>query len=173
AAEIGSDAACDVTLQKLGKGFSFHNIVECNNLLVKHGIATSHYFMFGWPGETKQTVFEGIENIKSLKSCVAFIFMGIRILPNTSLARIAIKENILSSDEGMLKPIYYISPSIDKDWLEKTLTESFSKIRHCIFPPDAADNSLRVLHKLGYSGTLWDLLIPGKNTTRKRRHAAE
>ena len=173
AAEIGSDAACDVTLQKLGKGFSFHNIVECNNLLVKHGIATSHYFMFGGPGETKQTVFEGIENIKSLKSCVAFIFMGIRILPNTSLARIAIKENILSSDEGMLKPIYYISPSIDKDWLEKTLTESFSKIRHCIFPPDAADNSLRVLHKLGYSGTLWDLLIPGKNTTRKRRHAAE
>lgn len=173
AAEIGSDAACDVTLQKLGKGFSFHNIVECNNLLVKHGIATSHYFMFGGPGETKQTVFEGIENIKSLKSCVVFIFMGIRILPNTSLARIAIKENILSSDEGMLKPIYYISPSIDKDWLEKTLTESFSKIRHCIFPPDAVDNSLRVLHKLGYSGTLWDLLIPGKNTTRKRRHAAE
>jgi len=173
AAEIGSDAACDVTLQKLGKGFSFHNIVECNNLLVKHGIATSHYFMFGGPGETKQTVFEGIENIKSLKSCVVFIFMGIRILPNTSLARIAIKENILSSDEGMLKPIYYISPSIDKDWLEKTLTESFSKIRHCIFPPDAVDNSLRVLHKLGYSGTLWDLLIPGKNTPRKRRHAAE
>jgi hypothetical protein len=99
--------------------------------------------------------------------------MGIRILPNTSLARIAIKENILSSDEGMLKPIYYISPSIDKDWLKKTLTESFSKIRHCIFPPDAADNSLRVLHKLGYSGTLWDLLIPGKNATRKRRHAAK
>lgn len=171
AVEIGSDASCDTTLQKLGKGFSFQDIVECNNLFVKHEIATSHYFMFGGPGETKETVIEGIENIKSLKQCVVFIFMGIRILPNTFLAQIALKENILSPDNGMLKPVYYISPEIDKNWMEKMLIEAFANIRHCVFPPDTFDNSLRMLHKLGYSGTLWNLLLPDKAT--RRQHAAK
>lgn len=173
AVEIGSDAASDATLKKLGKGFTFQDIIECNNLFTGHGIATSHYFMFGGPGENKNTVAEGIENIKNLKKCVAFIFMGIRILPDTALARIAIKENIISSENGLLKPVYYISHEIDKKWLEETLTDAFSNIRHCIFPPDTFDNSLKVLHKLGYSGTLWDLLLPGKKLPRKKQHAAK
>jgi lipid biosynthesis B12-binding/radical SAM protein len=173
AAEIGSDAACNITLQKLGKRFSFQDITECNELFNKIGIATSHYFMFGGPGETKETVIEGLENIKSLKKCVIFVFMGIRILPNTSLAQIALREKVISSDNGMLKPVYYISPSVDKHWMEETLTGAFADMKHCVFPPDAFDNSLRILHKLGYSGTLWDLLRPGENPRLKRRHAAK
>jgi len=172
AVEIGSDAACDITLRKLGKKFSFQDIIECNNLFARHEIATSHYFMFGGPGETKETVLEGIENIKNLKKCVAFIFMGIRILPNTALARIALKEKVLSPDNGMLKPVYYLSPLVDRKWLEETLTEAFSNVRHCIFPPDAVDSSLRMLHKLGYSGTLWDMLIPGAKAKKRERRVA-
>ena len=173
AAEIGSDAACNITLQKLGKRFSFQDIMECNELFNKIGIATSHYFMFGGPGETKETVIEGLENIKSLKKCVIFVFMGIRILPNTALAHIALREKVISSDNGMLKPVYYISPSVDKQWMEATLTGAFADMKHCVFPPDAFDNSLRILHKLGYSGTLWDLLRPGENPRLKKRHAAQ
>lgn len=129
--------------------------------------------MFGGPGETEETVFEGIENIKSLKKCVIFIFMGIRILPNTALARIAIRDNVLSAGSNMLKPVYYISPAIQKDWLEKTLTDAFAGVRHCIFPPDIFDRSLRTLHKLGYSGTLWDLLLQDKQHPARKRHAAK
>jgi lipid biosynthesis B12-binding/radical SAM protein len=161
AVEIGSDAACDITLRKLGKQFSFQDVIACNELFGRFEIATSHYFMFGGPGETQETVLEGIENVKGLKKCVSFIFMGIRILPNTALARIALKENVLTPDNGMLHPVYYISPKVEREWLEETLTEAFSKTRHCIFPPDKADKSLRILHEMGYSGTMWDLLIPG------------
>ncbi len=85
-----------------------------NDLFVRHGIATSHFFMFGGPGETAETVQEGIRNILSLQKCVAFIFMGIRILPNTPLARLAIKENLIKPEDGLLKPVYYISPTVDK-----------------------------------------------------------
>jgi len=99
--------------------------------------------------------------------------MGIRILPNTSLAQIALRENIISSDNGMLKPVYYISPFVDKHWMEETLTRAFADMKHCVFPPDSFDNSLRILHKLGYSGTLWDLLRPGENLKLKKRHAAQ
>jgi lipid biosynthesis B12-binding/radical SAM protein len=169
AAEVGSDAACDITLSKLGKNFSFSDIVECNDLLVRHGIATSHFFMFGGPGETEETVCEGIKNVLSLQKCVVFIFMGIRILPATPLARIAVEEGLISSAQGMLEPVYYISPTVDRDWMEKTLTTAFENVRHCVFPPDAYDSSLQVLHKLGYSGPMWNLLLPNGERTRKRQ----
>jgi radical SAM superfamily enzyme YgiQ (UPF0313 family) len=173
AAEVGADAACDTTLRKMGKSFTFQDIIACNDLFVKHGIATSHFFMFGGPGETEETVQEGIKNILSLQKCVAFIFMGIRILPNTPLARLAIKEKLIAPDDGLLQPVYYISPGVDKQRLEETLTAAFDGVRHCIFPPDAMDNSLQVLHKLGYTGPMWDLLLPGKKTRERTRHAAK
>ena len=97
--------------------------------------------------------------------------MGIRILPDTALHRLAIKEGIISLENTLLESAYYIAPGLEKEWLEKTLTEGFSGIRHCVFPPDAMDESLRFLHKLGYSGSLWDMLIPaGKKPGRQRAH---
>jgi lipid biosynthesis B12-binding/radical SAM protein len=173
AAEVGADAACDITLRKMGKQFRFRDIEECNELFVLHGIATSHFFMFGGPGETEETVREGIKNILGLQKCVVFIFMGIRILPNTALADIAIKEKIISPGEGMLKPIYYLSPAVDRKWLEETLTRAFEGVRHCVFPPDSYDSSLQVLHKLGYTGPMWDLLLPGKKPRERTKHGAK
>ena len=173
AAEVGADAACDTTLRSMGKNFTFQDVVACNDLFARHGIATSHFFMFGGPGETEETVEEGIRNILGLQKCVAFIFMGIRILPNTPLARIAIKENIISSTDGLLQPTYYISPAVDKKRLEETLTNAFAGVRHCIFPPDAMEGSLQMLHKLGYTGPLWDLLLSGERTRKRKKHAAD
>ncbi|MFH1904150.1 MAG: lipid biosynthesis B12-binding/radical SAM protein [bacterium] len=161
AAELGSDAPANTTLRKLGKSFLFKDIIECNDSFVRSGIATAHYYMFGCPGETRETVLEGIENIKSLRKAVSFIFMGIRILPGTGLEHIALKEGLLSNGQDLLKSVYYISPNIDKQWLKETLTKAFSGIKHCIFPPDAGDTTLQFLHKLGYSGSMWDMLIAG------------
>lgn len=169
--EIGADASTDTTLMRLGKRFRFKDIIACNDLFVRHGIATAHFYMFGCPGETKETVIQGLENIKNLKKTVSFVFMGIRILPDTVLHSIAIREGIISQENTLLESAYYIAPGLEKEWLEKTLTEGFSGIRHCVFPPDAMDESLRFLHKLGYSGSLWDMLIPAdKKPGRQRVH---
>jgi radical SAM superfamily enzyme YgiQ (UPF0313 family) len=173
AAEIGADAPADTTLKKLGKSFLFKDIVECNALFAKYNIATAHYFMFGCPGETKETVIEGINNIKSLTKTASFIFMGIRILPKTPLAQLAIKEGLIKPDQDLLEPVYYIAPGIDRKWLEETLTESFKGIRNCVFPPDALDSSLAFLHKLGYSGSLWEMLIPGNAKRNRKKQNAE
>lgn len=168
AAEVGADAASDRTLKKMGKNFLFSDVIECNDVLSRNGIATSHFFMFGCPGETPESVEEGIKNILSLKNCVAFIFMGIRILPDTPLARIAVKEGVISADLDLLQPVYYLSPTVDRDWLEKRLTSAFDGVRNCLFPPDSMDNSLQILHKLGYTGPMWDLLLPGARRERAR-----
>ena len=88
----------------MGKSFSFSDIAESTDLFARNDIAVSHFFMFGGPGETEATVHEGIKNILGLQKCVIFIFMGIRIMPDTPLARIAIEENVISLKEGTLKP---------------------------------------------------------------------
>ena len=171
AAEIGADAASDTALKGLGKSFGFRDVIACNDLFGLNGIATAHYFMFGCPGETKETVLEGIENIKGLKKTASFIFMGIRILPRTPLAAIAEKDGVISRGQDLLEPVYYIAPGIERAWLEKTLTDAFSGMRNCVFPPDALDSSLAFLHKMGYSGSLWEMLIPGNaRRNRKTKH---
>ena len=173
AAEIGADAPSDTTLRKLGKSFSFNDIIECNSLFAKYNIATAHYFMFGCPGETPKTVAEGIENIKSLQKTASFIFMGIRILPKTPLEQLAVKEGLILPGQDLLEPVYYIAPGLDRSWLEQSLTEAFKGMRNCVFPPDALDSSLAFLHKLGYSGSLWEMLIPGNAKRNRKKQNAQ
>jgi lipid biosynthesis B12-binding/radical SAM protein len=169
AAEIGSDAASDTALRKLGKNYLFKDIAACNDLFARHGVAAAHYFMFGCPGETPDLVLEGIRNIKSLKGAAIFIFMGIRILPGTALAEVARKNGMISRDDkDLLEPVYYLSPELDRAWLEKTLTDAFAGQKHCVFPPDAMDKSLTFLHKMGHVGPLWDLLLQEKRPRKAR-----
>ena len=168
-AEIGADAATDTTLRKLGKSFRFKEIVDCNDLFRRHGVGTSHFYMFGSPGETEETVLEGIENIRSMENTVSFIYMGVRILPGTPLARLARREGLLPEKHDLLEPVYYIAPGLDRAWLEKTLTEGFAGVRNCVFPPDRLDSGLQFLYRMGHRGFLWNMVLPRKKRARKRR----
>jgi hypothetical protein len=123
--------------------------------------------MFGGPGETMQTVREGIENVLNLENAISFIFMGIRILPGTSLYSIAKREGLVAEGQSFLEPVYYFAPGIDRKWLEKTLTEAFTGVGHCVFPPDAMDNSLRRLHSMGYSGMMWETMKQKMRTANR------
>jgi radical SAM superfamily enzyme YgiQ (UPF0313 family) len=169
AAEIGSDAPSDTTLRGIGKDFTFADVDRCNSLFLDHGVATAHYFMFGCPRETPQSVVEGIANIMSLKKTVIFVFMGIRILPRTGLARIALREGLIESGQSLLEPVYYLSRAVDRPWLESTLKHAFTGVRHIVFPPDAMDAKLHFLFKLGHAGPLWDTLAQPR--VRKARLA--
>ncbi len=166
--ELGSDGASDEALAGLGKSFRFKDVIECNACFADNGIATANFFMFGCPMENKKIVEKGIDNIINLKKTVSFMFLGIRILPNTKLHSLAIEQEIVDKDDNLLEPVYYIAPGLERDWLENRLKERFSPYRHCVFPPDALENSVKFLHKLGHTGLMWDLLIPGRNR-RKRK----
>jgi lipid biosynthesis B12-binding/radical SAM protein len=168
AAEIGADAASDTALKGIGKDFSWQDVVECNALFRRHDVTTAHYYMFGGPGETKETVAEGIENVRNLEETANFMFMGIRILPGTALMKLAEREGLISEETDMIDPVYYISKEIERDWLEQTLTDGFSDMFNCVFPPDAQDEKLHMLHKLGYAGTAYDMLI-GLGKRKRRR----
>jgi radical SAM superfamily enzyme YgiQ (UPF0313 family) len=168
AAEIGADASTDITLKGIGKDFSWNDVIQCNELFLRHKITTAHYYMFGGPGETPETVLQGIKNVRHLNQTANFMFMGIRILPGTALMQQAQKEGIITHSTDMIDPIYYIAKGLDKAWLEKTLTDGFADKFNCVFPPDALDEKLHMLHKLGYGGTAYDMLIGTKKRERNR-----
>ena len=48
------------------------------------------------------------------------ITMGLRIYPNTDLARIAIKEGVIELDDALLLPKFYMVPGIE-EWLRNTV----------------------------------------------------
>ncbi|MCF8044630.1 MAG: lipid biosynthesis B12-binding/radical SAM protein [Desulfarculaceae bacterium] len=166
--ELGSDGATDRTLKALGKSFRFRDIIDCNRAFADNGIATANFFMFGGPGETRETVTQGIDNIIGLKNTVSFMFIGIRILPGTALKNLAVKQSLLDPARSLLDPVYYIDPGLDKDWLEATMEQGFKPYRHCVFPPDTYDKSVKFLHKLGHNGLMWDMLIPGRGRGERR-----
>ncbi len=107
-----------------------------------------------------------------MKNTVSFIYMGLRVLPHAPLARIAQRKGLIAPDQELLEPVYFLEPGIDRDWLEATLREGFFEFRNCVFPPDLLDSSLQFLHKLGHSGFMLDMVIPGneKGKGRRKRH---
>lgn len=173
AAELGSDAACDATLEGQHKPFDWGDVVRANDMLRDAGVSTAHYFMFGGPGETRETVRRGIENINNLRSSAVFVFLGIRVLPDTVLHEMAVQEGVVHPDDDLLDPVYYFSPALERDWLEETLDEAFSSRRQVVYPPGSMDDTLRLLHKLGHGGVLWDLLAGRGQSGKKQVEAGQ
>jgi len=166
AMEVGSDAACDETLTGINKSFFFEDIFTFNENCIKAKIPCAHFFMFGGPKETKMTVKAGLENIERLEKCAVFVFSGIRILPKTGLHKIAVKEGIISSNNDLLKPCYYISPLVEKSWMDIKIKKSFHRKKDRIFPPEEGLMRMRALKVFGFKGLLWDMLINHKENKK-------
>lgn len=173
AAEIGADAASDTALRGMGKEFSFQDVLDTNRAFTRHGIATANFFMFGGPGETQETVAEGIANVIALSHTVSFMFMGVRVLPGTPMERIALRDGVIRPGQDLLDPVYYFAPGLDQTWLEQTLTAGFKDHRHCFFPPDKFESATKFLRQLGYTGSLWHLLDPDRMRKARVRDRTE
>ena len=171
AVEIGADAPCDATLRGMGKSFVFADIVSATDMLSRHEIPAALFYMFGGPGETRETVLEGIENIRRLDRCVTFAYLGVRVLPNTPLAALAAREGLVRPDDDLLEPVYYFPPGLDRKWTEGTLAKELGALRNCVFPPDANDDKLAILHQMRYTGPMWDLLLASRKKRERRKKA--
>ena len=159
AVELGTDAASDTTLRSLGKGFKFADALEANRACVAERLPCAHFVMFGGPGETMETVAEGLGNLEQLEHTVAFAFSGIRILPDTPLLARAVKDGIIADGALLREPVYYLSPGVDVHGMNEMIKASFKGKRDRVFPPSEFLERLGVMHRFGYRGLLWDSLI--------------
>lgn len=150
ATEVGIDAASDTTLKGLGKNFTFQESVDCCNLLTEYEVSVMTNLMFGGPGETYATIDEGISNVLSMKNVHSMIFSGIRVIPNTPLYDIALKQGVLPENWDGYDEFYYFSPDITSGELDRKLRDAFAGVKYCIYPPQQRRRELQMIHRLGY-----------------------
>jgi radical SAM superfamily enzyme YgiQ (UPF0313 family) len=90
---------------------------ECSNLEIEQLI----HIMFGSPGETAETVRTTFARLDEIRPYTyigwqgdrdVLIFPAIRIYPKTRIEKIAIQEGVIPEGSPLLKPKFYISPTI-------------------------------------------------------------
>ena len=157
--EFGTDAACDATLRGLAKPFDFRTVLSIQEACVKIRLPAAHYVIFGGPGETRDTVEEGLANLDLLERCVVIASSGLSIYPGTGLHEVALREGAVKPDEDFRRPIFYFSPGVPPEWLAGRLAAAFRRRRDRIYPASSADEKAAALRRMGYRGLLWDTLI--------------
>jgi radical SAM superfamily enzyme YgiQ (UPF0313 family) len=159
AAELGTDATTDVTLEAMDKPFRWDDVRRANQMLAQAGVACAHFVIFGGPAETEATVREGLDNLAGLESCVVFGFSGIRIYPGTPLHRRVLAEGLIGETDTLFEPVYYVSPGVDKTWMDGHVTEAWAGRPDRVFPPARGRRVVATLRAAGWKGLLWERLI--------------
>jgi radical SAM superfamily enzyme YgiQ (UPF0313 family) len=150
-AEVGADGASDATLRGLHKPFRFKDVARVCTELQKRRVSVVNNVMFGCPGETEETVKEGVANLLALEQVFSIVFCGIRLILGTEMETLARSEGVIGPEWTGLEAVYYYAPGISRSWLERTLTEAFSGSPMCVFPPQEKNDTLRMIHRIGFT----------------------
>lgn len=162
AMELGTDAACDRTLAGLNKDFTFGEVKACHELTVDLDIPCAHFIIFGGPGEDESTLEEGLANLEELNNTVVFAGIGIRILPDTEIHHRAVAEGMLGKDQPLLEPVFYVSPAISRQKMDRRLKEAWKNRLDRVYPLSVMQKRVSHLHRKGYKGPIWDYLLVRK-----------
>jgi len=154
--EFGSESFSDIQLKNYGKSFTFDTVLRTSELALKHNVFYAHFMILGGYGETDRTLDETFENSKCLRYTVLFPFIGMRIYPGTILQEYAIRDGIVSANDPLLEPRYYLSPDFDPATL-RTRAQQTGKA--WIFPGDVPEREIQAMKlKRKKKGLLWEYL---------------
>ncbi len=170
--EFGSDAAHQTMLVNLGKNFTVDDLRGASDICRQKGMSFCHSLLLGGPGETMESVHQTVNAILEMSPTAAICMIGIRVFPGTRLSVVAMKEGCIDPHEDFLKPVFYLSPSIENEIL--TFIEKFSKEnRTWIFPGMNINMNVdlqRKLRRFGIKGPLWEYMKTGKRLRSMREN---
>ena len=151
AVELGTDAASDTTLAASTRGSPSPTSLAADAACADERIPAAHYVMFGGPGETPETVGEGLANLQRLADAVVFAFFGVRISPGRPgcTALRASRKGSIAPGDSLLRPSYYSRPGVRRPRAgERSIAAAFNGRRDRIFPPSEAQRRLAVMQPL-------------------------
>ena len=119
---LGCDSCSERMLEVLRKGFTKEQLRAAAELLEEMEIRYILGLLIGAPGENRQTVDESIEFLSRRSPLMVDFCLGIRLMPHTELFEIAVREGMVSADDPLMEPRFYISPQIE-GWIEDYLGE--------------------------------------------------
>jgi len=157
--EWGTDGSNDTALKGLEKGFLWEDVLSSNDLFSEAGIAGCHFIIAGGPGETPDTIQEGLQNLDRLKQTVVMVSLGVRIIPGTKIHKLALDQGIVNQKEDLLNPVYYFSPYIQASATDQILRKAFNGRIDRVYPMGQNLDKVAAFHAMGYRGPIWNYLI--------------
>jgi radical SAM superfamily enzyme YgiQ (UPF0313 family) len=119
---FGFESGSRKVLRSFNKRFQPEEVRKISEMLDKYGIGRMGFLLLGGPAETRQTVEESLEFADSLELEAMKITTGIRIYPYTRLAEAAIAEGVISPEDDLLFPTFYIAGGLG-GWIEETVSD--------------------------------------------------
>lgn len=117
---LGFESGDQGILRALNKRFSPQEVRRISRLLGSRGIRRMGFLLLGGPGETRQSVEESLMFADSLGLEAMKVTAGIRIYPHTALARVAVAQGLISPDDNLLQPRFYLAKEL-REWLPETV----------------------------------------------------
>jgi radical SAM superfamily enzyme YgiQ (UPF0313 family) len=117
---LGFESGSEKILANMNKKYLPTDVRQISERLKKFGISRMGFLLFGSPGENKETARESLEFGDSLNLEAMKITIGIRIYPHTSLQQTAIKEGLVTADDNLLIPKFFIAKGLE-GWLRETV----------------------------------------------------
>ncbi len=165
------DSGSDEMLLRLRKGFTVSQAASVAASAREAGISVLWTFLLGGPGETEKTVGETISFMETALDSRDRILctVGLRVYPDTELARIAGAEGAIAADADLVRPTFYLSPHISAERVQQLLDAS-SRWPQMV-PLNALQQplvtcALRLHGALGLRGAPW-LAVPIYNRLRR------
>ena len=113
---LGFESGSERMLHRMNKQFQSGEVRRASEMLRRHSIRRMGFLLLGGPGETKESAEESLAFAESLELDILRMSVGIRIYPHTDLSRAAMEEGLISSEEDLLFPRFYMAKGIE-DWL--------------------------------------------------------
>jgi radical SAM superfamily enzyme YgiQ (UPF0313 family) len=132
AVSLGCDSCSERMLRVLRKGFTVEQLRKAAELLEEVEFKYILSLLVGAPGEDRQTVEESVKFLSQRSPMLVDLCVGIRLMPHTELFEIAVREGVVSADDPLMEPRFYVSPLI-VDWIEGYLREVCARNKSYLF----------------------------------------
>ena len=120
--DFGADSADNQILNILGRNFTRKDLANTANLCHDYGIPFMYDLLVGGPTETRDSVKETIDFVRSIDADCVGVAMGVRVYEGTAMAEYVRRLGDISTNPNLhgakednphfLKPVFYISPDL-------------------------------------------------------------
>jgi radical SAM superfamily enzyme YgiQ (UPF0313 family) len=122
---VGFESGAETILHGMNKYYALAEVRRAFSLLRQYKIRSMGFLLLGGPGETRETVNQSLDFAEALELDAMKISIGIRIYPGTPLARRAKEEGLISTDQDLLLPRFYLARGLEQ-WLDDTVDQRLS-----------------------------------------------
>ncbi len=117
---LGFESGSDAILPTINKRFTCTEVKGISDGFARVGIKRDGFLLLGGPCETRDTVEKSLDFADGLRLDALKVTVGLRIYPHTPLASVAVTDGIISPDDTLLLPRFFITPTL-REWLPERI----------------------------------------------------